>query len=153
MRKRHVSTHKRTRNYFSCGSIITQFTNLTLDIGPCIGSSNNNSTKANSSANLDGITIGADNITLNCNGHTNIGSRNISNLLSPRSGPYGIKQARHSGVTIANCKVMGFDVGIFVDKGTHNKQTGNTAMNSSLDNGFDLGTNDILTGNTIANNR
>ena len=70
----------------ACGDIITQSLKLAADIGPC---------------SENGITIGVDNITLDCNGHTVSGSR--SGFATGITLPQGV-----SGVTIKNCEVIGF---------------------------------------------
>ncbi len=91
-----------------CGDVITRSTTLTLDVRQCAG---------------DGIIIGADNITLNLNGHT------ISGARGPGSGnEAGIRLPNRRGVTITGLPspsdmkgtVTGFDAGVFINGGSGN---------------------------------
>ncbi len=89
----------------TCGETITKNTTLVADVGPCPG---------------DGIIIGADNITLNLNGHT------VSGTPGPGDGfAAGIRLEDRTGVTVTGLPgksgrkgtVTGFDAGIAVYRG------------------------------------
>jgi hypothetical protein len=84
----------------TCGQVITQDTTLDADVGPCVG---------------NGIVIGANNITLDLNGHTVFGS-----LTAPTPGPgfSGILVQGFSGIRIHNGTVMGFGTGVTVSRST-----------------------------------
>lgn len=116
----------------TCGDTITQSVNLVADIGPCP---------------VAGIFVGADNITLNCNGHTVKGSRNADGIIMETAlGDFP------NGVTIKNCQVTEFNNG-FLLRGSHQTVQGNTATNNGV-NGFEFsGLSDSnLQGNTATNN-
>ncbi len=114
----------------SCGDTITQSTRLTADIGPCSG---------------DGIIIGADNITLNCNGHTLTGPGSTETFGT------GILLADRSGVTIRNCHVTEFSFGFNVTS-SNNRLQGNTAARN-IGDGFEIsGSNNKLQGNRASHN-
>ena len=73
-----------------CGSTITVNTTLTEDVGPC---------------DNYGIELGANNITLNLNGHTVFGTPNVGDGA-------GIVAQGRTGVTIRGGTVSNFDAGI-----------------------------------------
>ncbi len=118
----------------SCGDTITKSTTLTSDIGPC--------------SSVDGLIIGADNIILNCNGHTIAGSG------TGESSDAGMLIDGHSGVTISNCKVTGFVYGFLFLDSSYNTLSANTASNNRV-YGFDIDQSDhnILKLNTASNNK
>lgn len=118
----------------SCGSTITRSITLTSNIGPCTAD--------------DGLIIDANNINLNCNAHSIIGgSRNESS--SNTNIFEGIKLIGHSGVTISNCMVTGFNGdGFYVQNATKSVLTHNTATRSGRD-GFYIVT---ASKNTLNNN-
>ncbi|HXZ89845.1 MAG TPA: right-handed parallel beta-helix repeat-containing protein [Candidatus Dormibacteraeota bacterium] len=116
-----------------CGATITTNTTLTANIGPCSG---------------NGLIIGANGITLNCAGHTITATTGNTNE--------GITVKGQTKVTVENCKVTGFYVGIdLYFSSTSNTLTGNTA-NKNAYYGFSLSgsssSNNILTRNTANNN-
>ncbi len=114
----------------SCGDTITKSTTLTSDIGPCPDG-------------VNGIIIGADNIILDCRGHSISGEAQTGD---------GIQISGHSGVTIINCKASGFENGFHLDGSSHNTLKTNTASNNGQ-NGFELlSSANTLTGNTASNN-
>jgi parallel beta-helix repeat protein len=85
----------------SCGATITSDTTLNLDLTNCPN---------------EGIVIGADNITLDLNGHT-VGGDGTPVPSCPDGAfcDIGIDNtAGHTGVTIKGGSVTGFDFGIFV---------------------------------------
>lgn len=79
----------------ACGQYITQDTTLHTDILGCQG---------------NGIVIGADNITLDLNGHT----------ISGNGFNYGVFSYDHSGVVIENGTIRSFYQGVGLDEGTGN---------------------------------
>jgi parallel beta-helix repeat protein len=101
----------------SCGATITTNTKLDSDLTNCPS---------------DGIVIGADNITLDLNGHT-IGGDGVPAGSCFEEGicDVGISnEAGHSGVTIKGGAVRGFDEGIFV-RGSANRIQGVASANNS----------------------
>src|ERR671932_1149467 len=114
-----------------CGDTITQSVKLVADIGPCPG---------------DGIHIGADNITLDCNGHTVRGGG--SGALEGISNGY-----TSQGNTIKNCQVTDFSDG-FILRGSHHTVQNNIATNNRVD-GFILRgiSTSKLQGNIATNNK
>ena len=93
----------------SCGSTITRNTNLTADL---------------TSSGITCITIGVDNIVLDCAGHSIIGSNNI--------GTTGILSTSRNNVTIKNCKISNFGSGIKLDSSQTSKIINNTATANVL---------------------
>ncbi|HEX2042829.1 MAG TPA: right-handed parallel beta-helix repeat-containing protein [Acidimicrobiales bacterium] len=89
----------------SCGQVITQSTKLDNDVGPC----------PNNGAH--GIVIGANNVTLDLNGHTVFGT-------AASGEGAGVYMLRRSGVTVKNGTVRDFDGGVAIDGGS-----GNTVRN------------------------
>ncbi len=87
--------------HVSCGQTITQSTVLDADVGPC-------------PAGANGIIIGADNITLDLNGHQVLGTPNVTN------DGAGIYVFRRTGVTVRNGTVRDFDCGVAVEGGSGN---------------------------------
>ncbi|MCA1683547.1 MAG: right-handed parallel beta-helix repeat-containing protein, partial [Actinobacteria bacterium] len=91
-----------------CGAVITVTTTLSADVGPCVG---------------DGLVIGADNITLNLNGHTISGA-------GPGDGSNaGIRLPNRRGVRIsgtAGSTVQGFSAGVAIIGGAGNRVSGLT---------------------------
>ena len=84
----------------NCGTVISQSTQLTGDIGPCY---------------TGGLTVAADNVTLDLNRHGVVGFQD------PRDGSVvGISLQQRSGVTITNGTVSGFDAGIHIAGGSGN---------------------------------
>lgn len=125
-----------------CGSVISQSTTLTSDVGPC---------------NQGGLVIGADNVTLDLAGHTVFGK--------PRAGDgVGISIPGHTGVMVENGTVKYFDAGVQINGGGGNTVTGLTArenvgalkFNSKFGVGdgieIDLSSNNTISGNTVVQN-
>lgn len=88
-----------------CGQTITQNTVLDADVGPCPANGAN------------GIVIGADNITLDLNGHQVLGAANATGEGA------GIYLPRRTGVTVKNGAVRHFDCGVAVEGGSGNTVT------------------------------
>jgi len=92
-----------------CGTIITQNVTLDADIS-CISSGDN------------ALTIGANNIVLDCAGHS------ITREGLEPIGGYGIGTAGYNHVTIKNCIVSGFwNGGISINSGSDNTLSNNIA--------------------------
>jgi parallel beta-helix repeat protein len=124
----------------TCGSIVNNsVVVLAADVGPCSG---------------DGLVIGADNVNLNCNGHTIISVNNNVSNTKIFTLTKGINITGHSRVSIDNCKVTGFTYGFYLVNATNNKLNENTATNNARV-GFDLysyANNNTLIKNTATNN-
>lgn len=96
----------------SCGDTITTSTTLTSDLVGCAG---------------DGIDVGASNIVLNCNGHAISGTSSSSNGIFL---PFDI-----TGVTIENCFINSFGIGIYLEglqTNSYDKIIGNTISESGI---------------------
>ncbi len=98
---------------------------------------------ANISNNGTCFTIGADNITFNCNNYTIIGN----------GSGYGVFLSGRSGVTIENCHVTNFSNGIYLNRTNSSFLTSNTVY-ENLFHGIDLYgvSNNTLTSNIVHNN-
>ena len=92
----------------SCGQTITQDTVLENDVGPCTNG---------------GITIGANFITLDLNGHRIFGTA----AANDRAGVYLLGRV---GVTVKNGTVTNFDIGVAIEGGSRNTVTGITARDN-----------------------
>jgi len=92
----------------SCGQTINVSTVLENDVGPC---------------NAGGITIGADNITFDLNGHTIFG-------VPPALDLAGVYLLGRTGVTVKNGTVRNFDVGVAIEGGSGNTVTGIVARDN-----------------------
>ena len=94
------------------------------------------------------IVIGADDVTLNCNGHT------IRGVTASSSSPSnnGITLNGRKGVTIENCRIVRFNVGIQMIGSTANLIVQNTASGNGY--GFVLSSSNFnaLVGNTANGN-
>jgi Right handed beta helix region len=97
----------------TCGQTITQSTVLDADVGPC---------PAN---NAHGIIVGADNVTLDLNGHTVFGA--VGGAAGEGAGVYVF---RRTGVTVRNGTVRDFDGGVVIEGGAANTVTGITARDN-----------------------
>ena len=122
-----------------CGAVITSNTTLTADVGPC---------------SQAGVTIGADNITLNLNGFAVMGR-------ASRTGDgIGVLINGRTDVTVTNGRVINFDAGVVIAGGSGNTVTGLLVkdnigtMKSDFGDGILLvssSNNDII-GNDVLNN-
>jgi len=115
----------------ACGSTISD--NVTFDADlDCSGVGGN------------GLEIGADNITLDCNGFT---------ITGDGSSGYGINVSGYSGIKIQNCTITSFGNGIFFAFSSHNNLTNNTINdNAAYGIWMQNSTSNIINGNTINNN-
>jgi parallel beta-helix repeat protein len=92
----------------ACGQTITQSTVLDNDLSGCAN---------------NGIVVGADNITLDLNGHTVAGT-----AASGDNG--GVVLVGRTGVTVRNGTVRNFDVGVVIEGGSANTVQDVTAMDN-----------------------
>lgn len=92
----------------TCGQTIMVSTTLAGDVGPC----------PNPGPGW-GINIGADNVTLNLNGHRVFAAN------PPGEGP-GVRLSRRLGVIVKNGTVDHFDCGVLIEGGNGNTVTGMT---------------------------
>jgi len=122
--------------HVACGQSILVSTVLDGNVGPC----------------ATGITIGADNITLDLGGFT------ISGNPTPGEGP-GIGLFGRTGVTVRNGTVTQFDAGVAIERGSRNTVTSMQILNNRGGNGdfgdgvaVFLSNNNVITNNQIRNN-
>ncbi|RLI99052.1 MAG: hypothetical protein DRP06_04295, partial [Candidatus Aenigmatarchaeota archaeon] len=108
-----------------------------------IGSSGYYNLTGNVSSNGTCFTIKAHNVTLDCKGYKIIGN----------TSGYGINITNYNNVTIKNCIVMNFSVGVNLYSSLNNILTNNTINNSSQ-YGIRLisSSNNTLINNTVSNN-
>lgn len=85
-------------DHLACGTEITQNTTLDGDVGPCSG---------------DGLTVAADDITLDLNGYTVYADNGDGDNA-------GIRLRNVYGVTVRNGIVSGFDAGVVIGRGSGN---------------------------------
>ncbi|MCA1702075.1 MAG: right-handed parallel beta-helix repeat-containing protein [Actinobacteria bacterium] len=133
VRGRGASISAMRSGRLSCGTVITQSTTLTADVGPCQG---------------NGVIIGADNIMLNLNGYT------ISGTPGPGDGnAAGVRLPNRSGVLVTGQPgdsgrkgiITGFDAGVLVNGGS-----GNTVKNLTLRDNIGPATRAAFLGDGIA---
>ncbi len=125
--------------HVGCGMTITTNTTLDSDVGPCSG---------------EGIIVGADNITLDLNGHRVFGVVGV-----PGEGA-GIHLTGRTGVTVKNGSVRYFDAGVAIEGGGNNQIQALTVDRNEGDSSTDFGdgiainaSNDnIIQGNTVTRN-
>src|SRR5689334_17389669 len=89
-------------------TVVTSSTTLTADV---IGS----------------VVVGANGITLDCAGH------NVSGIISSFRTSMGIVLEGRNGVTVENCQVTGFSVGIKLISSTNNTLRGNVFNGNNND--------------------
>ena len=127
----------------TCGQTITQSTVLESDVGPCPANGGN------------GINVGADDITLDLNGHTVFGSP------AATGDGAGVYLFRRTGVTVRNGTVRDFDGGVAIEGGSRNTVTAIAARDNigvvgvtKYDDGIAIlsSTNNRITRNTAAHN-
>lgn len=123
--------------HVACGQTILVSTVLDSNIGPC----------------ATGITIGADNITLDLNGFT------ISGTPATGEGP-GIGLTSRTGVTVKNGTVTQFDAGVAIQGGSANTVTSMRVLDNRGSFNTDFGdgiavfasSSNRITGNQVRNN-
>ena len=118
-----------------CGDTITSSVTLTADIGPCAG---------------DGLVIGADNLVVDCAGHSITGTT---------PGTNGIYDNGYNGLTVKDCTISGFGDGIHLESVWYGTITGNTVDgNGYIGIGLDDGSfaaqseYNVISGNTVDDN-
>jgi parallel beta-helix repeat protein len=117
--------------HVTCGQTILVSTTLDSNVGPCNA----------------GLTIGADNITLDLGGFTLSGFPGVGE-------DAGILLDGRTGVTVRNGTVTQFDTGVAVLAGSANTVTGMTLINNRSSTSSDFGEGVLLfnsTGNTVSN--
>ncbi|HEX2048943.1 MAG TPA: right-handed parallel beta-helix repeat-containing protein [Acidimicrobiales bacterium] len=117
--------------HVTCGQTILVSTTLDSDVGPC----------------SEGLTIGADNVTLDLNGFTLRGTPTAG------EGP-GVLIAGRTGVTVTNGTITEFDSGVAIEGGSGNTVT-RTYLRGNRGTG-DYGEGVLVfnsTGNTITFNK
>ena len=94
-----------------CGEVLTHNTTLDNDLLACPG---------------DGLVIGADGITVNLNGHLleGTGGSNGGNVIYGDTEDGVDNTAGHSGVTIENGEIRGFDTGVKLYEADRNRVQG-----------------------------
>lgn len=118
----------------TCGSVITQSTTLTADIGPC---------------SSGGLVIRADNITLDLGGFA------IRGLPNKGGDGVGVRIRNRSGVTVRNGRITDFVAGVVIENGS-----GNLVKNLLVKDNISKGAGDFgdgiaissSSGNTIREN-
>jgi parallel beta-helix repeat protein len=119
----------------ACGDIITVSTTLTADVGPCSGL-----------PSFAGLEIAGNNIVLNCAGHT---------ISGPGGGglTVGIILDGLVGVTIKNCNITGFRIGLIC--GCSNSILKGNTIDDNQFGGFGFAVSsdsNVIEGNTANNN-
>jgi len=121
-----------------CGDTITTpgTVTLTSDIGPCAG---------------NGLVIGASVVVINCAGYS------ITGTNTPDT--FGISDTGYNGLTVENCAISKFSIGILLVDVWHGTITGNTANGNGntgiavdSDAYFDQSEYNLISGNTVENN-
>jgi hypothetical protein len=126
-----------------CGDTITSDTNLTADLTGCTGT---------------GLTIGADNVILDCKGHSITGSNTVSGVSIERDSVtvkncnitnflYGISLiANTKNNIISNCNASGSNCGIYIYSSSNN-----TIINSNASATYGIYLTALSHNNTILN--
>jgi parallel beta-helix repeat protein len=97
-------------SHVTCGATITVDTTLDSDLVNCPN---------------NGIVIGADNITLNLNGHTVAGNGEpVEPCPENEFCDVGLLNDGHDGITVRNGSVREFSLGVFVLRARHNRVLG-----------------------------
>lgn len=120
--------------HVSCGQVITEDTVLDSNVGPCPEG---------------GVVIGADDITLDLNGHRVFGTE------EPGEGA-GILLEGRSGVRVIDGKVSLFDAGVAIIGGSGNTVTGMRVVNNVGTGDTDFGDGIVIdssSGNMVSRNR
>jgi parallel beta-helix repeat protein len=97
-------------SHVSCGAVITTDTTLDSDLVDCPN---------------NGVVIGADDVTLDLNGHTIAGDgEEFKQCPKKEFCDIGVLNDGHDGVTVRDGSVREFGVGAFVGKARHNRVLG-----------------------------
>jgi parallel beta-helix repeat protein len=99
----HLGVGQALASHVSCGATITQDTTLDTDLIDCPG---------------DGLSIGADNISLDLNGHT-IDGDNVGLFDQGIGNGDFVGTAGYDNVTIQGGSVRDFDIGVFMHEGAN----------------------------------
>ncbi|MEW6328674.1 MAG: PKD domain-containing protein, partial [Candidatus Micrarchaeota archaeon] len=89
-----------------------------------------------------GLTIGADNITLDCGGYSIIGN----------GTSFGVASENRQNITIKNCVIKNFSRGISLASTTNSTLTNNTVLNNTYGVVLVSSSNNNITENTAQNN-
>ncbi len=118
-----------------CGAVVTTSVQLAADIGPCQD---------------HGIIVGADNITVDLNGHQifGLGGTVVTHQAS------GVFSDNHTGVVVTNGTIREMYHGVRIRQGSRNLVTRITARNNAGGNGivFETSTDNVASFNTIFRN-
>jgi len=119
----------------SCGAVVTTSIVLANDIGPC---------------NDDGIKVGADNVTIDLNGHQVFGTGG-ANVPHQAAGVYS---DNHTGVVVKNGTIHDFYHGVRIRRGSGNRVTGLTVRDNIGGNGIVLETSsdNLVDRNVVVHN-
>lgn len=119
----------------SCGSFVTTSIVLGNDIGPCHG---------------DGIVVGADNITVDLNGHRVLGEGG-ANVVHQAAGVFS---DNHTGVVVKNGTIHDFYHGVRIRQGRSNRVTAITARDNVGGNGivFETSSDNLADHNVVIHN-
>ena len=119
----------------TCGAVVTTDVVLGADIGPC---------------HNHGIVVGADNITVDLNGHRIFGEGGTV-VVHQASGVFS---DNHTGVVVTNGTIHDFYHGVRIRRGDHNLVTKITARDNQGGNGIVLETtaDNVASFNTIFRN-
>ncbi|MCA1707557.1 MAG: right-handed parallel beta-helix repeat-containing protein [Actinobacteria bacterium] len=118
-----------------CGAVVTTSVQLAADIGPC---------------HDHAIIVGADNITVDLNGHQVFGEGGTV-VVHQASGVFS---DNHTGVTVTNGTIHHMYHGVRIRRGSHNLVTKITARDNAGGNGvvFESSTDNVASLNTIYRN-
>jgi parallel beta-helix repeat protein len=128
-----------------CGQTIRRNITLSADVGPC--------------SRTDGLVVGADNVTVNLNGHSVLGDPAVQcDLTHPKPcDNVGIRVPHRTGVHVTNGTVKFFDAGIAIQGGAHNFVTNITATRNIGSGAGEYGdgialdstTRNVVSGNSV----
>ncbi len=118
-----------------CGSVVTTSVVLTADIGPC---------------HNHAIIVGADNITIDLNGHQVFGQGGT--VVAHQAS--GVFSDNHTGVHVTNGTIHSMYHGVRIRRGSNNLVTRITARGNQGGNGivFETSTDNVARNNTIYSN-
>ena len=119
----------------NCGAVVTTSVQLAADIGPC---------------HDHAIVVGADNITVDLNGHQVFGEGGT--VVTHQAS--GVFSDNHTGVVVTNGTIHSMYHGVRIRRGSHNLVTKITARGNAGGNGvvFETSTDNVASFNTIFGN-